>query len=304
MARNQDEAPDDDNHIGLSAEEIAAMEDDDDEIDGLKAIAGDDDGDLGADDVEDVDVEDDPAAIAAAKADSSADAADGASDVVEDVEDAPEPEFQTSYKADFVDNFDARMQALADQKKDLRSQLNNGDIDMDAYEDAKDAIVNQELQLQAQNLKAQIAAEQGQQAAKDRWDWEQERFFADKGNAIYKDKYTVAMLDAVVKDLAQAPANAQRPAAWFLSEADRLVRDRIGAARSDKIDPKELTKSNRKPDLSRIPKSIGDLPSAELPETGEEEFGHLEKLSGLKLEAAIAKMSPAQQSRYLGLNDE
>lgn len=317
MARNQDETTDNEDHMGLSEAELAAIESDIDDVDTLKEIAGEDDEDVAAiddtdedEDDEDLDDDEDVAAIAAAKADSVADAAGDTTDTADDESDLDddEPEFQSSYKAEPVENFDAQIQDIADQKKALRVQLTNGDIDMDAYEDAKDALVAKEQGLREQNLKATIAAEQSEQNAQARWTWEQERFFADKTNSIYNDKYLMGMLDMAIKDLAQTPANAQRSAPWFLQEADKLVRERTGNQRdvtaTPKIDPKKETESKRKPDLSKVPKSLAGLPAAELPDTGEEEFAHLEKLDGLKLEAAIAKLSPSQLNRYLGTGEE
>jgi len=313
VARNQDEVPDNDEHIGLSAEEIAALEADDDATGALQSIVDEDDDTppIDTDDDDDLDDDDDPDAKAAAAA-AAADAAKDKPAVVEPGDDEPEepagedePEFQSSYRVDFVENFDGQMAEFSEQKKALREQLNNGDIDMDAYEEGKDAIVAKEQALSQQQLKAEIAAEQNEQNAQARWKWEQERFFGDKSNTIYTDKYVMGMLDMAVKDLAQQPENAQRSAPWFLQEADRLVRERIGKPRDAKEPaPLKEEKPSRKPDLSKIPKTIGNLPSAELPETGEEEFAHLDSLSGMKLEAAIAKLSPAQLSRYLGAPEE
>lgn len=45
--------------------------------------------------------------------------------------------------------------------------------------------------------------------------------------------------------------------------------------------------------------TLRDVPAADMPEVGQDKFAHLDKLSGLKLEAAIANMSPAEQKAYL-----
>ena len=325
MAKNMDDEDNRDN-MGLSEDELAALEADDDDLDALKDIAGDDDDDDDTDggeddadddlDEDDADADDDETAAAAeavarqpVKSDrpaaSDADpAAQGDDDG--DVDGDGLGEFQSSYTAEAVENFDARMQEFADSKKALRAQLANGDIDMDAYEDQRESITVQEQALREQNLKAVIASEQAEQAASNRWKWEQERFFADKTNAIYTDALTMGMLDMAVKQLAQDPKNAARTAPWFLAEADKMVRERTGATRTEpaKVDAKKETEAKRKPDLSKVPKTLADLPAAELNDTGTDEFAHLDKLTGMKLEAAIAKMSPAQQARYLGGSDE
>ena len=106
----------------------------------------------------------------------------------------------------------------------------------------------------------------------------------------------VAALDSQVKILANDAANNRRPASWFLEEADRLVRSRFNVAGEQK--PK--TPGNRQPDLSVVPKTLSNLPAADLSETDSGEFAYLEKLDGIALEAALRKLTPEQEQRYLG----
>lgn len=204
-------------------------------------------------------------------------------------------DFQPQYQVAPVEGYDAKMAEFAEVKKALRTQLNDGSISLDEYDERKDAILDQERDLREHQFKSQIASEQNQQAALQRWQWEQERFFADEKNALYKDRYLLVAFDAAVKDLAADENNANKSAQFFLQEADRIVRERFNAKDAKEQSPRP----SRKPDLTLIPKTLGQLPSAELPETGGDEFAHLDKLDGIALERALSKLSSEQQVRYL-----
>ena len=260
---------------GLSDEERAALadqsEDDATEAETLAALAkGDDD-----------------------------DAEDTAADVDDDVPAEPEP-FVPRYQADPVADFDEQMQQLAEQKKTLRTQYLDGDLDLDDYEDQREQIEAQTQALREANLKATLAAEQSQQAAAQRWEWEQERFFSQKANSVYKDDALLAAsLDAAIKALASDQSNASRPMSWYLEEADRQVRERFNRLAPAGAAPAQhpTAKSKGKPP---VPPSLADMPTAELNETGgNDEFAHLDKLNGMALEAALAKLPPSEAERYL-----
>lgn len=269
----------DNNPMGLTDEELAAINGEDDNS-ALEELANEADSDSDEAD------------------DAGEDETDNDGEDTGDEEEGEQQEtrdFVPTYHVDPVENFDEQIQGFVDEKKALREQLNAGEIDLDAYEEQKDSIIAKEQDLRAQNLKAQIASEQTTQTAQAKWEWEQENFFNNTANKIYQDKLLGAMLDTAVKDLAGAPENANKTGAWFLQEADRMVRERIGS--------KETTKTtSRKPDLSKVPPSLGGLPSAELTDTGNDKFAKLDTLSGLALERALAGLSDRERDDYLGVN--
>lgn len=262
----------------LSDEERAALADDEPNIDTLKAIAGEE--------------------VAAIKAEVPV--ADKAA-VVEPAEE--EPEFVTQYVVQEVEGYDDKMTALKDQKAELRKHLNDGDLSLDDYDAKKDEIVAQEQELREQKLKSDIAAEQNEQNAVARWKWEQEKFFAEDSNAIYKDKLVMAAFDTAVRDLGNDAANANRNGAWFLNKANEMVRERFSMGKAaDAAQTKEDAPSkdgSRKPDLSVVPKTLSHLPAADVAKTGEVgEFDHLDRMSGLDLERAVGRLSEAERARY------
>lgn len=276
----------------LSDEERAALADDEGEdLEALKDIADSDETDTAG--------EEDNAEGAQDDADADGAEAGSEDDSDDEPEDAASAEFVPAYRVDPVEDFDKQISDLATEKKGLREKLNEGELTLDEYEEQKDAIVAKEQALREQNLKATIAAEQNQQNAQSRWQWEQEQFFNQEANKMYAtNKLLMSAMDTAVKELANDPKNVNQSAAWFLREADKQVRAAFG---QPKVETKLETKP-RKPDLSAVPKTLAELPSAELPETSGDEFAGLEKLSGMELEREIARRSksdPTFERRYL-----
>lgn len=254
----------------LSTEEREALADAD--------AVGEDEGKK-LDAIEDDDKTNDPVAVAT----------DEAKDEPQEAE-----AFAHQYQSAPVEGYDEKIAELAAQKMELRRQMNEGDIDLDAYEELKDAIVQQEMGLREQKIKADISAEQNEQSSKARWEWDQERFFEADANAIYKDKYLLAAFDAAVRDLGGDEANASRKGDWFLKEADKLVRARFNAPA-----PATPKHDGRKPDLSMVPKTLAHLPAADIPQTGDVgEFDHIDRLNGLEYEKAVARLSEAERERF------
>jgi len=207
-----------------------------------------------------------------------------------------EEPFSPQYTVNPVEGYDDKMAALAGQKSDLRAKLNEGDLGLDEYEAQKDALIDQERELRDQKLKADIASERNEQTAKARWDWEQERFFDAKENAIYSDKILNSALNAAVIDLANAPENADKKGSWILQEADKMARARFGTSKSQ---PTDVKPDLRKPDLSVVPKTLAHLPAADIPQTGDvDEFAHIDRLNGLELEKAVSRLSESERERY------
>ncbi|OFZ67386.1 MAG: hypothetical protein A2V79_09245 [Betaproteobacteria bacterium RBG_16_56_24] len=268
----------------LSDEERAAIAEPQDDPEALLRTAGDDaddadDTDAGAGDVKPV--------VDKALADSSAESKPSLS------------EFEHQYQVAPIEDYDGKVAALAVQKSELRTKFKEGDLDIDEYEAQKDVLVAQEQQLREQKLKVEIASEQNAQTAKARWDWEQDRFFSDEKNTLYKDKYLLAAFDAAVRDLGADAANADKKGAWFLQEADKIVRSRFTGKPAEQPKDERKPDGSRKPDLSLVPKSLGGLPAAELPDTGGvDEFAHIDRLDGVDYENAVAALSPVERERF------
>jgi len=327
MGQKDENLDDDLGMEGLSDEERAALEDDDDESEILKNIAGDagDDGDEDEDDGDDNTAsggsddddgaddddnagEDDAAAVAAAAAgdsESGEGVASGKPDVAEEQPVPAAAEFQPEFRAQLPEGLADKIASLDTRTTDLLQKFKDGELELPEFLAQKSEIDSERLQLTLAQKQAEWAQSQNEDARAQRWKWEQERFFGQERAGIYKDPIMLAALEASMKQLAADKANASRAPSFFLEEADRQIRQRFNIAGSTKADDKAAdkvseTKRRREPDTSKLPKTLANLPAADIAETGADEFAYLDKLDGIALEQALRKMTPEQEARYLG----
>jgi hypothetical protein len=221
--------------------------------------------------------------------------------VVEDDPDAPQAQFVPVYSVAPPEDAAEQFAAIEAKKQALRDSLNGGDIGLDEYTAQADAIGKEERALERQVWEAESAQKQKAQSDKQRWEWEQEQFFDGEKNAVYKDKYLLGALNAAVIDIANDPANKTRSGPWILAEADRVIRARFNLAGEQKDTPKDPMKA-KIPARARVqvPPTVGNMPNAEIPDTGGgDEFAHLDKLNPFEREAALARLTPDQEARYL-----
>lgn len=318
---------------GLSPEERAALADEDeagtlnevvDETDDdaededeskgdgkTESAATGDDADDADDDAEDESKGDKPGAEAAAEAD-----------------DDDEP-FVPRYVAPPVEDYDEQVKALSAQRVEALAAFKRGDLEAEALDAKIEEIETARRNLDNQKQKAELSAEMSEQSAKQQWQWEINRFMrnaaregveyrvtaaqaaledAKKANdaaaikqaseAVRSARVLNAALDAEVKALAEDPANAERSSEWFLEEAHRSIKARFNLGKPSGERPRT---ASRKPDLRSIPTTLSTIPAAGSDDTstGDDGFQHLKGLEGIELENAVARMSKADQERWL-----
>lgn len=271
----------DDELSRLSDEERAAIEGDADDNDILSSIANDDDelpGENNPDD-ENLDADPDPAPNDA---------------LPENDETVIPAEFVPEFKNDAPADADERILALDEQSKDVAAKFKDGEIDLTEFMELKGKIDQEKITLT-------VAIEQGKWSERQNAEVEQQlrvrdtnRFFSAPANKVYRDdEILYSVLDNTVRKLQAAPETKDKPYSWHLEEADRQVRARLVQG---------VTKPNRQPDLSGVPKSLSTLPAADLNDASSGgEFAYLDKLGGMDLERALAKLTPDQEARYLGV---
>ena len=269
----------------LSPEELAALKDDD-EASGLDEILADED-----------------AAIAKELP------------VVEKADEKPEA--VTDYKQNSVrmdvkpvDDYDGKIESINTQVEELVSKLDNGDIDLKEYTRESRKLQQQETELILQQREALNASsfnkrldEADADTANKQWASTVDKFLRQDSNTLYTSNEQLnAALDKTVKYLATTEPEADP--SYYLEESDRILRARYPALFGEVTKPAdevEKTAETRKPNLKDIPKTLANLPSADMNETDGSEFSYLEKLAGFRLEQAIALISkdPAKEERYL-----
>lgn len=121
-----------------------------------------------------------------------------------------------------------------------------------------------------------------------------------------QDKKLEAEWDKAVRYLGSDPDNADKDAAWFLKEAHEIVKARFRLGRHESAVPpaqKRLSKVDealavRRAQASPAPKTLSGLPEAGQEAVGQGEFSYLERLSGIALEQAVAKLTKEQEARW------
>lgn len=214
----------------------------------------------------------------------------------EEVAQEPVDEFRPELNVSLPEGLDESIASLDTKYKALLAEFQEGNLDLPGFIEQKDAIDSQRLELKLQEEQAKWAQSQNENARTQRWEWEQERFFAQKSAELYKDPLILAALDASVKFLAADVANAKKPAAWFLEEADRQVRSRfnLGAVQNAPA-VKPVDPPKPQPTL----RTIGGLPAAAPNPVGDDIMSKIGLLEGEDLEKYFALLSPADVEKLV-----
>lgn len=250
---------------------------------------------------EDDETEDDEAPATEAQPVTEAKPATEAAVAIE-TEEAPVIEARKAvYRAELPADYDAKVQALADEDAGLAAKFKTGEIDFDEFRALSTELNNKRHDLSMAKVKAEIAAEMGEQTAESTWRETIDSFMAkslkDEGIDYRKDKPKEKDLDLFVKALAADEEYADKPMAWFLTEAHRMVRAKHGIQAPAVANPGKTT---RPAPVEQIPKTLAGVPGTDGPgDMGGDEFQDLDRLEGLELEDAVAKLSPAAREKYL-----
>lgn len=297
----------------LTPEERAAIEDDKPSADELAAMqriaagAPDDDEDDGDDDApaNAAPVEGKPATDPAPAA-ADTDPAPAASVNADPEPDADEPAAKAvpTYDAKLPEDFEAKVQGLVEQEQSAWAKFDEGEIDRTELQKQLRDIETSRADLNTARVKAEISQEMTAQTAQQQWANainRSMREFAkpENGGIDYrKDEAKAADLDQFVKVLANNPANEDKPMEWFLSEAHKRVQALHGVAPAAPKQTVADATARRKPPVDAAPKTLAQVPGSDGPGDVAGEFADLDTLEGNDLEAAIAKMTPAQRERF------
>jgi len=307
----------DDDKEGLTEEELAALNDDD-EVNGVDDEnnelseddkAGDDvNADVG-ESAEATNSDDDKAgnddldaggeAAKAADADVNADAGTDDDGNVQSADEAGStPDFTPKLNTSKPEDVDAQITSIDEQIKVLGVDLADEELELNEYHDKLAALNNQRSDLNILKKQAEFAEQSNADIAEQRWTWEQDQFF--KTNNHYKDssaKY--AAFGQIVSDVLSNDEFANKDGLSVLSEADKRYKAEFAVPDLKDGDTGEPTKPDKGRKVVDIPKTLGGLPAADTSgvDSGGE-FAAIDKLEGMELEEAISRMTPDQAERY------
>lgn len=222
-------------------------------------------------------------------------------------EDLQLQEFQP-YDVRRVPDFDVKVGEFDKQRAELVTKFKEGELTLEDFL-VKDREIQKEVDaLRDAERDAVTLDKLNEQNAQRVWFGNVKTFIAEVKRVEgldYNNATLNAALDNAVKTLAAVPENATKTHAWFLREAHRTVRADLGLARASAPKPEQKPAQKpasqpRAPRLDDVPPSLRRMPEAAPNDPkGEDEFLDLDKLEGLELEEALAKLSDAQARRYL-----
>jgi hypothetical protein len=262
--------------LGLSEEEISAMEEELGEDTGVEAEA---------DDAEEVEDEQEAAA------------GDDADEVVEpEVEakaDEPEPKVEVE-AAPVAEAAPSALDKLESELAEVKKQFDDGDISIDEYIDAKSA-------LDRKIVKAELKAELAQEAASKSWEQSQSDFLGQ--HDYLRDEVVYGAFAMQVNKLLADPKSASLTDEALLAAAKAKVDAAFGRKPGEPEPPKgesPIRKAKKDAaDTSKIPITLQGIPAAAPPDDVDgNRFAYLDRLSGEAFEAAISKLSDDDRNRW------
>lgn len=229
-----------------------------------------------------------------------------ADEPVADVEIEPEPVAAepeapappaTAQQPQVQDKFGAELDKLNADMADLKQKFDDGDISIDEYMDSRFAIERKVVKIEAHQ-------ERMQQDAQMSWDRANQEFLANEDNkALRENDVLYGAFAMQVNKLIGEPASAA------MSDADllRAARDKVFAAfripqesQPSKNESAIRAAKRESANRGKAPTTLQGVPAAaQADDVDQSPFAYLDRLSGEQLEAAVAKLSEADQLRWL-----
>lgn len=270
---------------GLSPEELAAMEEDenqDEEI--LKSVAGEEEEEAPA---ESGKKEEAPAAAAPVEGGEGAPAAAPAAAPAEGIlagVDMAEAPVVPMFTPQYTEELRPDLQQKLDEAR-AKFEEGEGGMDLAAYEKVQ-------RQVNAENL--------SWQTGNARWEAEQKAFFGKFADYAAPGPLRDA-LDGEVNRLDATAQGKTLSGLELLMAAKTRVEAALGIARPAPAKSEAPAAPAQRPASPRpapATHALGAMPAAAAAEVGRGEFAHLETLQGLDLERAVAALSPDQRERW------
>lgn len=195
----------------------------------------------------------------------------------------------------------SRLEGISTQLEELNQQLQDGDLDLVEYTKLRDPLIREQTQIElTQHFNEQQQAQL--------WKHEQNLFFS-RNDAFRTDPILNGALRAAFKQL-DTEENDHKTGYDLLLEAKTLVDARFGSGpsggtaantptRADGGQSATPRRSTPARDSADIPKTLAEVIPASSNSTNADEFAHLDNLTGLEYEQALAKLPKDAEERYL-----
>lgn len=202
-----------------------------------------------------------------------------------------------------------RLSAIDTEIKALRDQYDRGELDFTELDEAKDALRDEATGIRREMDKAEIQAEMEAAADQKAWDDAQSAFFTGDRQKYYNSPALFAALNVHVQSVGSETRFIDAGYDAVLVEAEKRLNEELGITAGKPATPskEDAAATEAKARAGRPthrpekqPTTLGDISASEGNAAGEDRFAALDKLSGVELEEALAKLSPKDVEAYLG----
>lgn len=202
------------------------------------------------------------------------------------------PQPQGVLKGELPADYDDRVKANAEARKELRRKYNDGDISFDEYEEQSEELVEQRQELRDLKFKAELATESRQQAIVNNWIAVINPFTAAHPELSEDDVAKNAFDHYCHEETGKTLQAGGQPGQAEIDRAYAAWCKRFNftpAAGQRQQEQQQEAQKNRK-----VPPALGGLPSSSTNEVQDGKLAAISRLTGVAYEEALAKLTPAE----------
>lgn len=289
----------DDELLGLTEEERAALADEETlELDDTE----DENHEDGRDPVDDSDDQNEGAADQdGGEGQQQADAGDDVGDDGDEPEPAAVQQQGPILVAEAPERAEERLKEIADEKKSLRQQYDDGELTFDEYESKVDALDDERMEIRLALKEAETAAKIEMQRQVNEREAQINGFLAEIGVRRDFSDLRFAALDNAVKIVAGQEENAELGVREILQKAyDLCIEQGVLQPKKEAKKPEAEAKPKPRKPVATVP-TLAKVPAAEPTDPDEgNRFAWIDRITDpIAREKALAKLSPADQEAYL-----
>lgn len=215
----------------------------------------------------------------------------------------------------FHENIDGLIADVDTQMDQLETKLDEGEIQLSEFMRESRQLNNTRQDLVADRREQEILRNTNAALYQTDWDTSVANFMSE--NANFQNEIMMGALQAALSNLYANPDNVGSSHQWYLETARRAVEEQITPQQATSENPPDNQDSPQQQrlaeiagqqgqraaqaakDRQQVPQNLANVPASQDNPGDDDEFSHLDRLDGVKLEQELAKMSEAQQDRYL-----
>jgi hypothetical protein len=202
------------------------------------------------------------------------------------------PQPQGVLKGELPADYDDKVKANAEARKELRRKYNDGDISFDEYEEQAEELAEQRQELRDLKFKAELATESQRQAIVNNWIAVINPFTAAHPELSEDDVARNAFDHYCQQETGKTLQAGGQPGQAEIDRAYAAWCKRFNftpAGGQRQQEQQQEAQKNRK-----VPPALGGLPSSATNEVQDGKLAAISRLTGVAYEEALAKLTPAE----------